>query len=525
MSITTALLTLRSTCVAILLATCIFLIPIQFSRAAAPAKKPNVLLMMVDDMGWSDLGCYGSEIETPNLDRLAAKGLRFSQFYNTAKCSQTRASLLSGLYHPEVGVMKMSNCWTLGDAMRTGGYNTIMTGKWHLNSQPTERGFDKYFGHLSGACNFFTGDNTFRLNGKPFSVPKQNFYTTDANVEYAVKFLDEVEQSDKLFFCYVAFNAPHYPLQAPKETVEKYLGKYMIGWDKLREQRYAKQKKLGILGTQWKLSPRPKDVPAWDNLSDAKKQEEDMRMAAFAAMIDRVDQNIGILLKHLEKQGKLDNTLVLFLSDNGGCPFERTRGRDKKPWDPTSYWTYDKGWAHACNTPFRLYKQNQHEGGISTPLIVNWPGQLKTAPGAITHQPGHLVDIMATMLDVTGAKYPATFREQKLKPLRGKSLLPIFAGKQREQHEALYFDFAGKHQAIRMGKWKLVAAKRGKWELYDMEKDRTELNNLAAAHPDRAKEMKQTWEKWATQVGASKPKSKKNQGKGKASNKTNKASK
>jgi arylsulfatase A-like enzyme len=479
------------------------------SLDAAEKSPPNVLLIMVDDMGWSDLGCYGSEIDTPNLNRLAENGVRFTQFYNTAKCSQTRATLLSGCYHPEVRHTALRNCWTLGEAMRQSGYFTIMTGKWHLQKQPTDRGFDRYFGHLSGATNFFTGDKTFRLNGKPFAVPQKGFYTTDANTDYAISFMQESRKAEKPFFCYIAYNAPHYPLQAPEKDVRKYLGKYKGGWDELRKQRFAKQKKLGLLKPGWKLTPRPDDVRAWSKLGDKERREEDLRMAAYAAMIDRVDQNIGKLVSHLKSTKSLDNTLILFLSDNGACPFERTRDRSKMPWDPTSYWTYDKGWAHACNTPFREYKRNQHEGGISSPLIAHWPKGMKAKPGSITHQPGHLVDVMATYLDLTGTKYPAKFNGQTLNPLRGKSLLPILAGKTRQPHEAIFFDFTNRHQAVRMGNWKLVRINRGPWELYDMQADRSELNNLAARQPDRAARMQKAWESWAKQAGVGKKRGKK----------------
>ena len=468
---------------------------------AKPAQdKPNVVVLLVDDMGFSDLGCYGGEIKTPNLNRLAANGLRFTQFYNTAKCSPTRAALMSGQYHPEVGETNLRGCVTIAEAMKRAGYFTIMTGKWHLKGQPTERGFDRYFGHLSGATNFFTGDNTFRLNGEPFQVPQSGFYTTDANIDYAIRFLDEGAKTDKPFLLYVAFNAPHYPLQAPKEEVDKYLGTYMCGWDKLREQRYKRQLDMGLFRKPWKLSPRPKDVPAWNTLDAGKKKIEDMRMATFAGMVDRVDQNVGRLVAHLDKLGVTDNTLILFLSDNGACPFQRSKNTDLPPWDPKSYWTYDQKWAHACNTPFRWYKQNQHEGGISTPLIAHWPKGLTAKAGSFTHQPGHLVDILATCLDVAGGDYPTEHNGQPVKPLRGKSLLPILQGKQREGHDAIYFTFSN-NRAVRKGNWKLVSARGGAWELYDMDVDRTELNDLAKAKPDLAKELADLWDQWAAQAG------------------------
>ena len=471
------------------------------SSVCTAASKTNVLVMMVDDMGFSDLGCYGGEIETPNLDRLAANGLRMMQFYNTAKCSQTRATLLSGQYHNEVGIMKLENCWTLADAMHESGYHTIMSGKWHLNGQPTERGFDRYFGHLSGATDFFAGDNTFRLNGKPWKVPETGFYTTDANTDYAIQFIDESRDTGKPFFCYIAFNAPHYPLQAPEKDVMKYRGKYKEGWDKLREQRFARQQELGILREGDVLTPRPDDVPAWDSLDEKTKDLEELRMATYAAMIDKVDQNIGRLTEYLKTQNLFDDTLILFMSDNGACPFDRNHDIDKMPWEAHSHWTYDKGWAHACNTPWREYKQNQHEGGISSPLIAHWPNGMDAERGSISYQPGHLVDVMATLLDLTDTEYPAEYKGQKLGPLRGQSLLPILAGQTREQHSELFFDFANKNHALRMGNWKLVSKNRGPWELYDVEKDRSELHDLSAKYPERTEQMAKKWNTWAKQAG------------------------
>ena len=238
----------------------------------------------------------------------------------------------------------------------------------------------------------------------------------------------------------------------------------------------------------------------WDGLGDPEKDREDFRMAAFAGMVDRVDQNVGKLVAELERTGALENTILFFLSDNGACPFERSKHTDLPPWDPGSYWTYDTSWAHACNTPFRLYKQNQHEGGISTPLIVHWPRGLKVKGGSITHQPGHLVDIMATCLEAAGSSYPESFEGRPIKPLRGKSLLPIFGGERRAGHETIYFQFSS-NRAVRQGRWKLVSARGGPWELYDIEADRTEMNNLASSEPDRVARMAELWENWAREVG------------------------
>jgi len=479
------------------------------SAAPKPKRPSNVIVIMVDDMGFSDLGCYGSAIRTPNIDKLAADGLKFTQFYNTAKCEPTRASLLTGCYHREVGGGRLKNAMTIGQAMRRAGYRTLMTGKWHMSSNPIQKGFDRYFGHLSGATNFFTGDNTFRLDEEKFTVPKEGFYTTDANTDYAIQFLDEAakKHADKPFFLYIAHNAPHYPLQAWPEDIAKYKGKFMKGWDALRLERHKRQLKMGLLDPKWKLAPRDKKVPAWDTLSDKQKKTEDLTMAVFAAMIDRVDQNVGKLMAGLKKHRQDKNTLLLFLSDNGGCPFQRTRTPDTPPGPANSYWTYHEGWAQVSNTPFRLYKQNQHEGGVSTPLIAHWPGVVK--PGSQTDQPGHIIDIMATLLDITGTEYPETFGGDKLRPLRGKSLLPILKGKTRKPHDELFFEFA-KYKALRAGKWK-IAWRYGPWELYDMEADRTELNDLAGKMPEKVKELADRYEAWSKQLGAKRRRRKKKQ--------------
>lgn len=311
---------------------------------------------MADDLGFSDLGCYGSEIKTPNLDAIAGKGLRFTQFYNTAKCHSSRVSLLTGLYCDQAGGDKLSRGATIAEVLAPAGYSTAMVGKWHLQQQPTDFGFERYWGHLSGATNFFIGDDTFRLNGKEWKVPEtlngRPFYTTHAITDFALEFLEEATTKDKPFLLYTAFNAPHYPLQAPEDEVKKYDGKYDGGWDKLRIERHHRQIESGLLPAKWKLSPRPDHIPAWDSLSKKEQQWEADRMEVFAAMVDIVDQNVGRLVDYLKKKDLYDNTLFLFCSDNGACPFERTRGRNLKPWDPNSYWTYDASWAHAGQYSF-----------------------------------------------------------------------------------------------------------------------------------------------------------------------------
>lgn len=458
---------------------------------------------MADDLGFSDLGCYGSEIATPNLDTLAANGLRFTQFYNTAKCHSSRVSLMTGLYCDQAGSTKLTSGATIAEVLSKAGYFTAMVGKWHLSKQPTDFGFKRYWGHLSGATNYFVGDKTFRLNGEVWKVPPtlngRPFYTTYAVADYALDFLKEALRGNDPFLLYVAFNAPHYPLQAPEEAVLKHDGRYDCGWDKIRVERHNRQLKSGLLPAKWKLSPRPDFIPAWDSLSEKERQWEADRMEVFAAMVDLLDQNVGRIVNFLKEKGIFDNTLILFCSDNGACPFERTRGRYLKPWDPKSYWTYDASWANACNTPFRLFKQNQHEGGISSPLIVHWPKGLKTKPGSITDQPAHLIDIMATFIDLTGATYPTQIGDRHIDPLQGISLLPIFRGEQRQPHDTLYFHF-GTDRALRQEPWKLVSAKLGRWELYNIEEDRTELNDLSKLMPERVAAMQAEWFRLAKNV-------------------------
>jgi arylsulfatase A-like enzyme len=457
------------------------------------AERPHVLLIMVDDLGFSDLGCYGSEIDTPHIDALAAAGTRFNQFYNTAKCHSSRICLLTGKYPFQAGNEAMDQALTSAEVMREAGYFTAMAGKWHLKQQPTDRGFMRYWGHLSGATNFFTGDNTFRLNGQPWSEFDEDFYTTDANVDYAIQFIDEALAANKPFFQYIAFNAPHYPLQAKQEDVQKYKGRYANGWDAVRAARYQKQLESGLIDNKFALSPRPDYIPAWKDLTADERVWEEARMEVFAAMVDCVDQNVGRLVAHLKQQGVFENTLILFCSDNGACPFDRTRGRDRKPWDPESYWCYDVGWSHVGNTPFRWYKQNQHEGGISSPLIAHWPAGITNAPGTICQQPGHLIDLLATIMDATDASYPATYSGQPTTPIQGKSLLPLLKGQpQTDGHDWLYFQFSN-NRALRQGDWKVVSARGGPWELYNLAEDRTELHNLADVHPAKTKELAAMW--------------------------------
>ena len=475
---------------------CLLALPAVLSAA----DRPNIVLIITDDRGFSDIGPYGGEIDTPHLDQLAADGLRFRQFYNTAKCSQTRATMLSGRYYPEVSFTgQHRNSVTFAETLRTAGYKTLMSGKWHLLGEPTQQGFDRYFGHLAGAVNFFNGESTkgydtFRLDGEPYEIP-EGFYATDAMTDHALMFLDEEipESSDQPFLLYLAYNAPHYPLHAKQADVEKYLGRYDMGWDELRKARYQRQQELGIIGENAVLSERPPEVPAWDTISDELRREHNLTMATYAAMIDCVDQNIGRVIDRLKARDEFDNTIFIFLSDNGGCPFQRTRSPTREemlmPWTAESYWTYDEGWAHASNTPFRWYKQNQHEGGISSPFIMHWPDGLGGKRGRIVDGPGHLIDVAPTLYELAGATYPETYAGADIAPLRGQSLMPIIKGKSTGGSRELW-QFFGGNRALRHGDWKISWQKNIKqWELYNIVKDRSETNDLAKSMPAKLAEM------------------------------------
>lgn len=460
---------------------------------AEEAKRPNVVVIMVDDLGFSDVGCYGGEIETPNLDSLASNGLRFSQFYNTAKCHSSRVSLLSGQYCIAAGDAALSHAVTSAEVLRDAGYFTMMTGKWHLKQQPTDFGFERYFGHLSGACNFFKGDKTFRLNGKPWKVPESGFYTTVAKIDFALDFLKEARTTKKPFYLYVAFNAPHAPLHALPEDYAKYKGRYDAGWDKIRDARIAKLKEQGVLPKDLKASPRPPHVPAWEDLEPWRKKYELTRMVTLAAMIDRVDQEIGRLVEDLKRHGELDNTLILFVSDNGACPYDRKKPRlNVEPTNGDIALGDSTGWAWARNAPFRYYKQNQFEGGISTPGILHWPAGLKTEPGGVVDTPVHLVDVLPTLADLAETKIPTEYPERDLRPVSGVSLRPILEADRFERDQPIYLQFANDF-GLRDGDWKLVSFKGEEWELYNVAKDRTELNNLAEEEPERLKGMIHKW--------------------------------
>lgn len=468
--------------------------------SAPSSKSPNLVVIMVDDLGFSDLGCYGAEIETPNLDALAANGLRFSQFYNTAKCHSSRVSLLSGQYCIAAGDKALSHAVTSAEVLGEAGYFTAMTGKWHLKKQPTDFGFARYFGHLSGACNFFKGDGTFRLNGEPWKVPASGFYTTVANVDFALDFLKEARESKEPFYLYVAFNAPHSPLHALPEDYAKYKGRYDMGWDKMRDARIARQKELGILPRDLEPSPRPPHIPAWDELPAWRRDYEINKMVTLAAMIDRVDHEVGRLVRNLKDNGELENTMILFVSDNGACPYDRPIPRlSVVPTSGNAALGDSTGWAWARNAPFRFYKQNQYEGGISSPGIVHWPAGLKTDPGSIVDTPVHLIDVLPTLADLADATIPEEHPSRDLRPVSGISLLPVLEGKSLKRSEPIHFQYEY-DWGLRDGDWKLVNFIGQEWELYNIANDRTELHDLARKKPELLEAMVAKWREMSANV-------------------------
>ena len=490
-----------------------FILSLSFATSLANSKpnrtRPNFILVMVDDMGYSDIGCYGGEVKTPNLDQLAKNGLRFTQFYNTAKCHTTRAELLTGNYAYSIGDNHMEHGATFGAVLRPIGYRTLISGKWHQVPLPTTRGFDRYYGLADGCSNFFNpGINARPGEGLPgrkrkslrrwaiedkvimgYTNPDKKFYHTDAFTSYAIDRLDEYRNEDKPFVLYLPYTAPHYPLHAWPEDIAKYRGKYKIGWDEIRKQRFKRMNEMGIIGPDHKLTPRASK--AWDDLSDEQQDAEDLKMAVYAAMIDRVDQNLGRLFAKVKELGEWDNTLIMFLTDNGACSEQPNTTPDIPPGPVESYRTVSVGWANASNTPYRKFKSTDYEGGIRTPFIAHWPGVIK--PG-MTNQVGHIIDISATFRDITGAKYPKQIQGKKTKPPVGKSLLPIFKGDERKPHKEIFWRF-NRANAVRQGDLKVVRA--GKvWELYDLKADPTETNNLAKERPMKTAELSQMWEDW-----------------------------
>lgn len=525
--------------------------------------RPNIIVILADDLGYSDLSCYGGEINTPNLDGLAKNGLRFTQFYNSARCCPTRAALLTGLYPHQAGVGLMTGdagaqypgyrgaiqpyAVTLAEVLKAAGYRTAMSGKWHVGDRvsPIERGFDDFYGFTRGyGVDSFDPRMMIRLpEGKPQrSYRLGEYFATDAITDHALDFLNDARKMKQPWFLYVAYQAPHFPVQSRADDAAPYSNTYEKGWDRLREDRLARMKKVGSVPKNTPLSarsaiPRP-DVakrlgsmtadgnnPPWDSLDLERRADLARRMATFAGMVGGMDRNIGRLIAYLKSNGELDNTLILFLSDNGACAEWEPYGFDlNKPANVTSgaginmgtpnspnilrrgaeldamggadsLFSYGSAWANLSNTPLRLYKHYSHEGGISSPLIAHWPAAIK-ARGQWRAQPGHVIDVMATLVDVAAANYPKDRAGVVVLPIEGVSLRPAFANKPLARKAPLFFEHDGS-RAVRDGKWKLVSASAGEWELYDIEADRTELRDLATEHPEKVRELAARWDEWA----------------------------
>ncbi|MEO1013280.1 MAG: arylsulfatase [Bacteroidota bacterium] len=501
-----------------------------------PGERPNIILILSDDMGYSDIASYGGEIKTPNLSYLSDNGLKYTQFYNFARCCPTRAALMTGCYPHQTGIGHMTNTpvdstshdygtpeyqgklnfntVTIAEVLKEAGYRTYMTGKWHLGyhdreTWPQQRGFDKFYGLIPGASNFFkpTYPRGISSGNDTISINDPDFYTTDAFTDMAISFIDSpATDKEEPFFLYLAYTAPHWPIQAPKENIDTYRDRYDQGWEKLREQRFSKMMEMGLLDTEWELSPS--DAPQWDSLSLDKKNEMSLRREIYAGMVDRMDENIGKLIEYLKATDRLDNTLILFTNDNGACAEGGMFGGGPASQLETEegyFLTYGKAWANASNTPFREYKHWVHEGGIATPLIVHWPkGIKKDRKGKTVRQPGSVQDLMATCIDVAGAKYPEHYNGNTIVPHSGKSIVPTFTDNSTVIHHGpLFWEHEG-NKAVRLGKFKLVQKwqhnKTQKWELYDMEKDRTEMNDIALQHSGLRDSMALLYAEWAKKI-------------------------
>ena len=489
--------------------------------AQEEANRPNILYIMADDMGYSDLGCYGGEIRTPRLDRLGFGGMRFTRYYANNMCVPTRAAAMTGIQADlsvEGGAVPARYA-TLPAALKTVGYNTYMTGKWHLckdvddsANYPRQRGFDRFYGGLMGAYSFYAPYSLMRENEL---CPEEyendpDFYFTDTIADNMVSFLRDGENDPAPFFAYLAFNAAHWPLHARDADVAKWNGRYADGWDRLREERHARMKDLGVINPEWPLSPRNPNVPAWED--EPQKAWQERRMEVYAAQVEVMDTAIGRVLDEIERQGRLENTLVVFQIDNGGCHVEYlperegdflqgrvTRdGRPMKvgnvpevmPGPEDTFQSYGHGWANASNTPFRLYKQHDHEGGLSVPMIAHWTGEIEA--GAINSDVVHVTDILPTFLELAGAA--------PVENIDGKSFAPLLRGGTRTPHETLYWRWS-RGRAVRQGRWKLVAVRGGPWELYDVEADGTELNDLSSEMPEKAAELEALWNVWSERAG------------------------
>lgn len=526
------------------------------SQSSANTKKPNIVLIMADDLGWSDIGSFGSEIRTPNLDKLASKGVRFTQMYNSARCCPSRASLLTGINPHQAGIGHMindmslpayqgylnDNCVTIAEVLKTAGYRTLMAGKWHVGGEqyplpdgwypdmkgypsPKGRGFDRFYGILSGGGSYYNPnmlmDDTTRI-----SVETTDYHFTDAIADKATQFVDDALYRDDPFFLYMAFTAPHWPLHAWEEDIERYRGKYLKGWDETRMNRHETQRGMGMVNSKWPLSPRDGGVKPWND--EQHKEWRDLQMAVYAAQVEQVDRGIGKLMAKLEERGEADNTVVVFLADNGGCAeflaedgpepdpdrynYPTVDGRvvrtgntpDIEPGPPDTFASVDISWANVNNTPFRLFKHFTHEGGISTPFIISYPDGMAREGGGIHDAPAHIIDINATLLDLAGASYPTTFKGNDIKPAEGESFASVLDGADWRRDQPIAWEHEG-NRAVRMGEWKLVSEiadpgdpdSRAVWELYNINDDRVELNDLIGGDKERANAMIKFYNEWA----------------------------
>ncbi len=478
-------------------------------------EKPNIVLILADDLGWSDIGCYGSEVATPNLDRLASEGIRFTRMHNTSKCFPSRATLLTGVYAQQCGYHKsyrepIKNAITLGEMLQTAGYRTLWSGKHHGVERPVDRGFDRYYGLRDGASNHFNPglqregepvpaqkrpDRPFFVDHEMFQpyTPPKDFYTTDYFTKYALQWLEEYKGEDKPFFLFLSYTAPHDPLMAWPEDIAKYKGIYSEGYHGIRSKRYAKQKQLGLADERYILSEETHT--SWDALGDSLKLIEELKMEVYAALIDRMAQKIGEVIQKIQDLGKLENTLIIFVSDNGASA-EVVRIPGDGNIGTVGHWTsLGEDWANVGNTPFRYYKNYSFEGGINTPMIAYWPKGIK-AKNAISRFPGHFIDIMPTLAEIAGATYPKQFNNQEIVPMQGVSLMPVLNGESVSRNKPLYWQWS-KGKAVLDGKWKIVSwGDDSAWELYNLEADPTETNNLAPIHPDIVEKMDGMFNNW-----------------------------
>ena len=508
---------------------------------AVPAfsqQKPNIVVILLDDVGYSDFGCYGSEIETPNIDRLAENGIRLRHFYNQARSAPTRASLMTGLYPHQVGNGALGkvpgypayqgypnqNNVFIPEVLKTAGYFSVVTGKWHLGqpqgSSPIKRGFDRSLNAPFGGY-YFSSDRSLKKNKQPvyvdnlywndeaigFDDPRlpEAWYSTRLWTDYGLRFIDEAIDDEKPFFWYLAYNGAHFPLQAPPETIEKYRGKYMEGWEAVRNRRFAKQLELGLFDAETPLTPRNPKVPEWETLPQEEKERYDLQMAIYAAVIDEIDQAIGKVIDHLEQKGVLDNTLIILLSDNGGNGEPGIEGRfqGKNPGGAGSSVFLGAAWADVANTPFFLYKHHAHEGGCNTPLIISYPnGMDPRLKGSIqTENYGHVVDIMPTLVELTGAEYPTRHDGNIVPPMEGVSLLPILKGEEVRRDAPIVVEHEG-NKMLRKGDWKIVQEyTEKKWMLYNLKEDPTEMHDLADVERERLNELVKEYYRFADRIG------------------------